>query len=84
MQCSIPLFHMRHAKFPHLGRSKPSDPVVGGRKEEGTKKWEELRAREKRKDRVKSSNKRELEYARVNRKSQKEVNESMTKEETSR
>lgn len=24
---------MRHARFPHLGRPKPSDPVVGGRKE---------------------------------------------------
>lgn len=61
MHCSIPLFHMHYANFPHLGRSKPSDPVLGGRKEEGAERWEELRAREKRKEEVKSSKKRELE-----------------------
>lgn len=70
--------------FPHLGHSKPSEPLAEGRKEGGTEWWEELRAGEKRKDRVKRSNKQELEQARVNRKSQKEVNESMTEEETSR
>lgn len=43
----------------------------------GIKGWRE-------KERVKRSNKQELEQARVNRKSQKEVNESMTEEETSR
>jgi len=52
---------MRHAKFPTLGHSKPSDPVVGGRKEGVTERWKELRVSEKRKGRVKSSNQRELE-----------------------
>jgi len=49
------------AKFPHLHHSKPSDPAVGGRKERGAGGGEELSTREKRKDRVKESNKRETE-----------------------
>lgn len=58
-------FHIlpyRHGKFPHLHRSKASDPVAGGRKDgEAGGKGGKLRARKKRKDRVKGSKKWELE-----------------------
>lgn len=54
-------FHIlpyRHGKFPHLHRSKASDPVAGGRKDGGAGgKGGKLRARKKRKDRVKGSKK---------------------------
>lgn len=56
-------------------------PVIGSREGRGTERQQGLRAREKRKDKVKSSNKRELEKAQDNRKSQKEVKEGMAKEE---